>query len=132
MYAEVFASDPKLADDLKSAHRYNAACSAAMAGCGRAKDEPALSEAGRATLRRQALDWLRADLALRARQFESGKPESIADVSQKLAHWKTDPDLADVRDPAAMAKLPDDEQREWRALWAEVDALTKKALGNRP
>ena len=76
LYAEAFKADPKLADDLAAAHRYNAACSAALAGCGQGKDDPAPDEAGRAKLRRQALDWLTADLALRSQQLESGKPEA--------------------------------------------------------
>jgi len=57
------------------------------------------------------LDWLRADLVLRNRQLESGKPEARAEVSQKLNHWKVDRDLAGVRDPEALIKLPDDEKR---------------------
>ncbi len=73
LYAEAFAADPRLADDLDSAHRYDAACGAAMAGCGQGKNEPAPDEAGRAKLRRQALDWLKADLVIRAR---SSNPES--------------------------------------------------------
>src|SRR5262249_4783851 len=40
LYAEALAADPKLADDRGAQHRYNAACAAALAGCGRAKDDP--------------------------------------------------------------------------------------------
>ena len=39
-YAEAFANDSKLADDLSSSNRYNAACSAALAGFGMGKDDP--------------------------------------------------------------------------------------------
>jgi hypothetical protein len=35
--------------------------------------------------------------------------------------------LAGLRDEAALAKLPEDEQEACRALWAEVDALLTKA-----
>jgi hypothetical protein len=132
LYADALAADPKLRDDLAAAHRYNAACSAATAGCGLGKDEAALSDAARTKLRSQALDWLKADLALRTHQFESGKPEAIADMSQKLAYWKTDPDLAGVRDPEALKELPGDEQKAWRALWTEVDAMEKTTQSNRP
>jgi len=132
LYADAFTADSRLADDLKAGHRYNAACSAALAGCGQGKDDPAPDEAGRAKLRRQALDWLRADLILRNRQLDSGKPEAVSEVSQILSYWKTDSDLAGVRGSEALVKLPDDEQKAWRALWAEVAALEKKAQGNRP
>ena len=46
---------------------------------------------------------------------------------QTLQHWKVDPDLAGVRDAAALAKLPEAERKEWRTLWAEVDRLLKRA-----
>ena len=50
-YAEAFASEAQLADDLRSQHRYNAACSAALAGCRRSADADHLDEAERARLR---------------------------------------------------------------------------------
>src|SRR5262249_59110865 len=62
-YEEAFAAQPKLADDLDAAHRYNAACAAALAGCGAGQDADQLDDKERAGLRRQALDWPRADLA---------------------------------------------------------------------
>jgi tetratricopeptide (TPR) repeat protein len=40
-----------------------------------------------------------------------------------LATWQTDPDLASVRDPAALAKLPDSEREQWRHLWTDVAAM---------
>jgi serine/threonine-protein kinase len=132
LYADAFAADPRLADDLDMAHRYEAACSAALTGSGQGKAGLASDEAARAKLRRQALDWLKAALVLRKRQLESGKPEIRADVSQTLTYWKAVRDLAGVRDPEALAKFPDEEQRAWRTLWAEVDALEKKAQGDRP
>jgi hypothetical protein len=42
-------------------------------------------------------------------------------------HWKEDADLAGVRDPAALANLPEAERLEWQKLWADVDATLKKA-----
>jgi hypothetical protein len=49
-----------------------------------------------------------------------------------LRHWKANPDLSGVRDPDALAKLPDQEQQAWRSFWSEVDALLRKAQGDRP
>ena len=34
--------------------------------------------------------------------------------------------LAGVRDPEALAKLPDEEAEAWRVLWTEVRALLQK------
>lgn len=38
-------------------------------------------------------------------------------------------DLSGLRDAASLAKLPEAEQTACRALWAEVEALLKKAEG---
>ena len=37
-YADAFANDPNLAADLRQQHRYNAACSAALAAAGQGED----------------------------------------------------------------------------------------------
>lgn len=45
-----------------------------------------------------------------------------------LQHWQQDADLAAIRDPAALAKLPEAERRkQWESLWAEVAALLKSS-----
>jgi hypothetical protein len=46
---------------------------------------------------------------------------------QTLRHWRADIDLAGVRDPAALARLPAAERAAWQALWADVDALIRGA-----
>jgi serine/threonine-protein kinase len=131
LWAEAFRSEPKLAEDMKIQHRYNAACAAALAGCGQGKDDPPLDEPAKARWRKQAIDWLEADLAAWSKIRESGPPQARQAISQTLQHWKADPDLAGLRDPAALAKLPEDEQKACRALWAELDALLAKASGDR-
>jgi hypothetical protein len=125
-YADAFAADPKLADDLKAGHRCNAACAAARAGCGEGEDAAGLKEVERARLRRQAHAWLRADLAAWARRLEGGQAQDRPAVVAKLRHWQGDADLAGLRDPAALAKLPAEEREACQKLWAEVEALLKK------
>ena len=85
-----------------------------------------MGEPEKARWRKQAIDWLKADLAHWTRQVEAGKPEAKGLVRQKLEHWKDDTDLAGIRDEAAVKGLPEDEQKDCRALWAEVDALLKR------
>jgi serine/threonine protein kinase/Flp pilus assembly protein TadD len=126
LYTESFRVDPKLAEDMKSGNRYNAACAAALAGAGQGKDKPPLDEKDKAYWRKQALDWLRADLAHWTNQAETGEPQAKALVWQKLQRWKADPDLPSICDEAALKALPEDEQKACRALWAEVDALLDK------
>jgi tetratricopeptide (TPR) repeat protein len=127
LYAAAFAADPRLADDLQAAHRYSAACLAALAATGQGEDAARLDDKERTRLRQQALAWLRADLALRARQLESGQPPDRAAVQGSLAHWQQDGDLAGLRDPAALAKLPPEERATCEKLWADVAALLLKA-----
>jgi tetratricopeptide (TPR) repeat protein len=122
-YAEAFAAEPKRAADLEAGHRYAAACAAALAGCGRGADVDKLDEAERGRWRRQALDWLRAHLTSWTKQVEAAKPEFLAVVQQRLPNWQRDPDLAGVRDPTALARLPKAERDAWLVLWADVEAL---------
>jgi tetratricopeptide (TPR) repeat protein len=132
-WQDAFQTQPALADDMKVQNRYNAACAAALAGCGQGKDDPPLDAAAKARWRTQALDWLKADLAAWAPVLKGGTPQARQPVAATLQHWKVDPDLAGLRDKAALAKLPEDEQRACRALWAEVDALLSKAQsGTKP
>ena len=124
---EAFQVDAKLAEDVQAGNRYNAACSAALAGCGNSKDEPPPNQEVRERLRRQALDWLKADLAYWTKQVETGPPQAKALVSRKLQHWKIDPDLAGIRDPEALKRLHEGEQKVWRAFWSEVDSILDRA-----
>jgi serine/threonine-protein kinase len=121
--AEALAAEPKPAEDPPRQARYNAACSAALAGCGQGKDDLPYDDAGRQRLRRQALVWLQAELAARSRTLESNDASARRGTVRILRLWKADPDLAGVREPAALEKLPEAERAEWRALWAEVDQV---------
>ncbi len=123
LLSEALAADPKLGDDRQAGHRYNAACTAALAAAGQGKDEPPPDAAARAELRRKALDWLRAELATWSKVLDSDDARARAFVAQILRHWKQDTDLAGVRDGDAVATLPADERRAWQALWKDVDAL---------
>jgi serine/threonine-protein kinase len=129
---EAFILDPTLADDPQARNRYSAAINAAAAGCGHGNDDPPPDEPARAELRRQAREWLWADLKAQAAQANSGTEAGSSAVRKFLASWKSDPSLARVRTPEALAKLPEEEQAAWRALWSEVDALLAPASGDPP
>jgi tetratricopeptide (TPR) repeat protein len=129
---EAFQAEPALADDMQAQHRYNAVCAAVLAGCGQGKDDPPLDEPAKARWRKQALDWLKADLTAWSKTLESGPPQARAAVAQTLSHWKADSDLAGLREPEALAKLPTDEQGSFRALWTDVDRLLAQTGGPKP
>jgi tetratricopeptide (TPR) repeat protein len=127
LFFESFRADPSLAEDTQAANRYNAACSAVLAAAGKGTDKPPPGEPEKARWRQQALEWLRADLAHWAKQVETGKPDAKVVVSEKLGRWQADTDLGSIRDRGELAQLPEKDQAEWRALWAEVEALLKQA-----
>jgi serine/threonine-protein kinase len=127
LYAAAFAADPKLADDLQAADRYSAACHAALAAADQGEEAVRFNDQERGRLRKQALGWLRADLALRTKQLESGQSADRAAVQGVLAHWQKDRDLAGLRDPAALAKLPPEDRAACAKLWADVAALLNEA-----
>jgi serine/threonine-protein kinase len=145
LYAEAFATDPALAQELTSACRaraglgdkqpvsrveelatgcrYPAARCAALAGDGLGEDGAKLSAAERARWRKQARDWLRADLAIWAKALDEGSRAIRVMAQRNLAHWQVDPDLAGLRASSALDKLPADERNECIMLWNEVKAV---------
>jgi hypothetical protein len=94
---------------------------------GRGQDDAALTEGERAGLRRQARAWLAADLDTWRRRAIDGNPRDRADAAAALRHWQGDADLAGVRHPWSLLRLPADERRLWQRLWADVDKLLQKA-----
>jgi serine/threonine-protein kinase len=125
--ADAFAADPKLADNLPSHQRYNAACAAALAGAGQGQDAGQVVARERARWRQQARAWLRADLTRWTRVLDTGQASARAAVQQQLQHWQRDPDLAGIRDAAGVAWLPEAERMACRQLWADVEALHQRA-----
>jgi serine/threonine-protein kinase len=131
-YEEGFAAKPSLL----AAQRDNAAGAAALAGCGQGKDAAQLDERERARLRSLALRWLHDELASRWLQdqlagWTARKENNRATLEPTLRHWQRNPDLAGVRDPDRLAKLPRAERERWRRFWAEV-AKTLHTLAKGP
>jgi len=60
-----------------------------------------------------------------AKLTDQGKADDRAAAVKALHNWQTDADLADLRDPEPLAKLPEPEQEACRKLWADVAALLK-------
>ncbi len=127
LFADALAADPRLADNLRAGHRYNAACDAALAADGQGID-PVKDDGEKARWRKQALDCLRADLAAWTKGIESGNPDAKAAAGRMLDHWKRDSDLAAIRDESALKRLPEAEQKACRALWTDVDARLAAAM----
>jgi tetratricopeptide (TPR) repeat protein len=130
LYAAAFAADPRPAGDLGQQHRYNAACSAALAADGQGPEAKGSPDKARLVLRQRALAWLRDDLAA-YRRLTEGDAQAGGLVRQNLAHWQQDADLASVRDKAALDRLPDNEREQWQQLWQDVAGLLTRVGGKK-
>jgi serine/threonine-protein kinase len=118
---EAFGADGQLANDLEAGDRYRAAAAAALAGIDQGRDAGNLTIEAKAALRRQALDWLKADLAAWRSHGDEGRR------ARALASWQADKALAGFRDEKGLASLPEAERAAWRGLWADVAMLLKPA-----
>jgi len=124
-FLDAFEINPQLAEEPQTGCRYDAACAAALAGCGRSEDATELDDAERAQWRARARLWLKADLARRSATATGNARARSFEVST-LEHWRVDPDLAGLRDPSSIATLPESERDECLAIWSEVDALLER------
>ncbi len=85
--ADAFTAAPRAAADLQQQYRYRAACSAVLAAAGQAEDARLVPDKLALKLRRQALRWLHADLAVYTRLAQRPDPRARAAVRQRLTHW---------------------------------------------
>jgi serine/threonine-protein kinase len=148
LYAGAFASEPGLADlltadciqralrednrlnqaeVLNGSPRYLAARAAALAGCGQGRDAADVSDAERARWRRQAYEWLRAELAVHKQSLGIGGVQERRVTQRALAMWRAEPDLSALRAPASLPDLREGEREEWSALWQSVQLILDQA-----
>ena len=86
---------------------------------------PPAAEAARARLRHQAWALLRAEVATQAQRLSSGSLAEATAARQVLEVLRGLPVLAGVRNPQALANLPEAERQTWQALWQEVEGLLR-------
>ena len=127
LWAEAITINPKLGDDRKAEHRYNAACAAVLAGVGKGNDDPQPDLAARAKLRNQALECLKLEHAAWSNLLESDSLKAGPLVAKTLVHWQKDADLAGIRDAKEIARLPEAERPAFKQLWSDIDSLLTKA-----
>jgi serine/threonine-protein kinase len=128
LYAEAFAAAPHLEEDTMVWYRWQAARTAALAGCGTGEEAKNLDAAARKRWREQARKWLRADLA-KCDKLQTDA-ETRKGAKQFLLTWKAEQDFSGLREPAELAKLSPEERKDCQALWDEVaDAI--KRIGDR-
>jgi hypothetical protein len=120
LWTEAMEDDPKLADNRQTQHRYNAACAAALAAAGQGKDEPALDEKALAKLRRQALDWLKAERTTWQNLLESGPPQHFPVWNHEISTRCPDHPCGALRAPGRRAGPDSRRRRQGGTLVAGV------------
>jgi hypothetical protein len=106
---------------------------AAAAGrCGQGRDAADLDETSRAAFRRQALDWLRAELEAQHRLLEEEPQTARFTVARDLQSWLEDPGFAGLRGPEALARLPAAERQAWQELWTDIADTLARAVNMLP
>lgn len=130
LYRQAFQESPELTmvNQGNSLARFVAACTAALAGCGRGEDPTPPDEAEQRRYRNQSLQWMRDHLQNRwALKLATGNPADRALVRSNLPNLQSNPDLACVREPDRLAKFPTDEQAAWRQFWTDVAELIERS-----
>jgi serine/threonine protein kinase/tetratricopeptide (TPR) repeat protein len=126
-YQEAFVERPALAADPQKGVRYNAACAAALAGCGKGERGHRLPGQERLRWRQQALSGLRADLDAWRGLLDKAPAQVRPVIVKKMQHWQSDPDFAGVRGAQALDNLPEAERQPWQQLWSDVADLRDRA-----
>jgi tetratricopeptide (TPR) repeat protein len=126
-FRKALTIDPTSLTSVNSTLRYNAACSAALAGWGKSKNSDKRDEAKRGRLRQQGRDWLQDDLRLFRQKIQQGDRPTVSRIAANLSDWQQNADLAGVREAKELAKLPEAERQLWQRLWTEVKELEREA-----
>lgn len=107
--------------------RYSVAVAASFAAARQGKNQPPLDEAAQVKLRRRTIDALKVELTAWGKVLQSGPQEARSVIVRTLSQWQNNGDLTGVRDAAALAKQPAEDQKACTQLWADVAELLKKA-----
>ena len=103
-----------------------AARAAALAAAGGGKDKPPPDDAAKAKLRRQALDWLTAELTAEQASRLRPAPGSTERCFGPVA-GRRNPTWPASATQAALAKLPAEEQKAFTQFWADVSKAAEPA-----
>ncbi|MDB5348509.1 MAG: tetratricopeptide repeat protein [Schlesneria sp.] len=131
LYADIFAADPNLVWDLATAHRFNAARYAALAGCGPCEKGANIGDPEREKWRAQARRWLSAELASCRSALDMDPVGQGERVRVVLVRIRESLDLAGLREPNELVKLTADERKDCHALWDELVVLINRTDGPR-
>jgi tetratricopeptide (TPR) repeat protein/tRNA A-37 threonylcarbamoyl transferase component Bud32 len=127
LWSDAFAARPELASEAGEENRYQAACAAALAGCGLGEDDPAADDPARERLSAQALAWLNEELGALTDLLEKGTPRERAEIPKSLGRWQVDPALAGLREPANPDLSRWALSQTSRDFWSRVEIRRQRA-----
>ncbi|HZU39311.1 MAG TPA: hypothetical protein VFA18_25520, partial [Gemmataceae bacterium] len=96
--------------------------------CSKGNDAAKLDTQERARLRKQALDWLNADVRAWQNVLKTQPTKADPVIANVLGHWLEDTDLSGVRAGKPLATLPLAERMGWQKLWHGVKEMRQKAV----
>lgn len=103
--------------------KWDAARSALRAAAGKGLDPRQPDVAEQTQLRQQALGLLRAELGRYEKAKSGSRLAGRLEVWERLSQWRQEADLANVREPKALALLPASERATWQQFWADVERV---------
>jgi serine/threonine-protein kinase len=98
---------------------------AASAGAGQGKDAAKFTDDDRTRWRKAALSLLTKRIDYIESVLNSANPQKAA-VHSNLLAFQQDPDLAGLRDPPALASLPQAEQEQCVKIWQRISTLLER------
>jgi hypothetical protein len=116
-----FQHNPNWAEDPRNYLRVQAARSALDCALGKGQNVPPPAE--RSAYRKQALDFLTAELAA-YQKFPASEQPSVLRMMQK---WLREVGWMPVRDAKALEALPPEERDAWNKFWVEVRELAARS-----
>ncbi|CAN5194954.1 hypothetical protein BH11PLA2_BH11PLA2_13890 [soil metagenome] len=111
-FEDALAKSPGLAGKFMANHYLTAA----HAGLGHGVDAGDVAEQTRC--RKQSLQWLKEWLDIQTKKADKGDGKVRISVRRDVRMVTDHPDLAGVREPGALAKLPAEERKAWQQFWA--------------
>ncbi len=123
LWQSAFDADPGL---VVGRNLYSALMAAAQAGCGKGKDAGTLDEEKRARWRSQAAAWFRDYLEIMVELLDTGGEKGLRDVRSIVLALKMSPHLPGLLAPRRLSKLPEKDQVETLACFADLEALEKR------
>jgi serine/threonine-protein kinase len=121
LWMEILEATPQLTDDQLEI----AARAAALAGSGLGKDSEKFTDEDRTRWRNSAIALLSKRIDDLERQSNSAAFRKAA--IQKMLALQQTPDLAALREPSAVARLPEKEQGRCAALWSHLRTVLDRS-----